>query len=291
MRNTRTATPARRAAAFAAVATGLAAVTALVLPAAQAAAPRAYGAEQLARVDRAVLATDVGGIAWHVDRATGTVAVTADSTVTDAGLARIRKAAGDGAGALRITRTPGTFTRLLGPGDAIYGSGYRCSVAFNVVKGGTYSFLTAGHCGNVVKTWYTNSAQSTLIGATTGSSFPGNDYAIVRYDNPAISHPGGYTAADAYVGEPVKRSGSTTGTKSGTVTGLNVTVRYSGGGTVRGMIQTNVCAEPGDSGGALYDGTKALGITSGGSGNCSVGGTTFYQPVPEALSKYGVSLL
>ncbi|MCY0932018.1 trypsin-like serine protease, partial [Streptomyces sp. H27-H1] len=53
---------------------------------------------------------------------------------------------------------------------------------------------------------------------------------------------------------------------------------------------TNVCAEPGDSGGALYDGTKALGITSGGSGNCSVGGTTFYQPVPEALTKYKVTL-
>ncbi|MFI9255442.1 trypsin-like serine protease [Streptomyces sp. NPDC053069] len=53
------------------------------------------------------------------------------------------------------------------------------------------------------------------------------------------------------------------------------------------MIQTTVCAEPGDSGGPLYDGTKALGITSGGSSDCTTGGTTFYQPVPEALSAYG----
>lgn len=293
MRITRTSSPTRtaRRAAFAAVAAGLLTVTALTLPTAEAAAPQSFGATRLAKLDQAVLGADVGGTAWHVDEASGRVVLTADSTVSAADIAKIRKAAGAEAGALRIERTPGTFTRLLGPGDAVYGGGYRCSAAFNVVSGGTYSFLTAGHCGNVVKTWYTNSAQTTLIGPTVGSSFPGNDYALVRYDNTSLSHPGGFTAADAYVGEPVKRSGSTTGTKSGTVTALNATVHYSGGGTVRGMIQTNVCAEPGDSGGALYDGTKALGITSGGSGNCTVGGTTFYQPVPEALAKYRVSLL
>jgi streptogrisin B len=100
----------------------------------------------------------------------------------------------------------------------------------------------------------------------------------------------GFTVANAFVGESVKRTGSTTGTHSGTVTALNVTVHYAGGGTVRGMIQTNVCAEPGDSGGPLYDGTKALGLTSGGSGNCRSGGTTFYQPVPEAANNYGVTV-
>ncbi|MET9437712.1 S1 family peptidase [Streptomyces sp. NPDC006551] len=274
-----------------AVAAALAATTAVALPAAHAApAPAPAGAAQLARADAAVLKADVGGTAWYVDRASGRVVVTADSTVSDAGIAKIRQTAGPDAGALTIERTPGVFKPLLGPGDAIYGSGYRCSLGFNVRSGSTYYFLTAGHCGNSVKTWYANSAQSTLIGATVGSSFPGNDYALVRYDNASLSHPGGFTAADAYVGEPVKRSGSTTGTRSGTVTGLNATVHYSGGGTVRGMIQTNVCAEPGDSGGALYDGTKALGLTSGGSGNCSTGGTTFYQPVPEALAKYKVSL-
>lgn len=269
----------------------LAAVTALALPGAQAApAPGPAGAAALARADAAVLKADVGGTAWYVDRAAGRLVVTADSTVSQAGLARIRSSAGADAAALRIERAPGVFKPLLGAGDAIYGGGYRCSLGFNVVSGGTYYFLTAGHCGNVANTWYTNSAQSTLIGATVGSSFPGNDYALVRYDNTGLTHPGGFTAADAYVGESVKRSGSTTGTRSGTVTGLDATVHYSGGGTVRGMIQTNVCAEPGDSGGALFDGTKALGITSGGSGNCSTGGTTFFQPVPEALAKYKVSL-
>ena len=56
------------------------------------------------------------------------------------------------------------------------------------------------------------------------------------------------------------------------------------------MIQTTVCAEPGDSGGPLYDGGKAIGLTSGGSGDCRSGGTTFFQPVTAALSAYGVSV-
>jgi streptogrisin D len=70
---------------------------------------------------------------------------------------------------------------------------------------------------------------------------------------------------------------------------LNATVRYSQG-TVYQMIRTNVCAESGDSGGALFAGSTAIGLTSGGSGNCSSGGTTFFQPVTEALSVYGVSV-
>ena len=37
-------------------------------------------------------------------------------------------------------------------------------------------------------------------------------------------------------------------------------------------------------------GGVALGLTSGGSGDCSSGGTTFFQPVAEALSAYGVSV-
>ncbi|MFB7866422.1 MULTISPECIES: S1 family peptidase [unclassified Streptomyces] len=274
-----------------AVAAAVTAATALGLPGAQAApTPGPASAAALARADAAVLKADVGGTAWYVDEAAGRVVVTADSTVSAAGLAKLARAAGADAGALRVERAPGVFKPLLAAGDAIYGNGYRCSLGFNVRSGSTYYFLTAGHCGNVVSTWYANSAQSTLIGPTTGSSFPGNDYALVRYDNASLAHPGGFTAADAYVGESVKRTGSTTGTRGGTVTGLDATVHYSGGGTVRGLIQTNVCAEPGDSGGALYDGTKALGITSGGSGNCSTGGTTFFQPVPEALAKYKVSL-
>ncbi|MBA8977606.1 S1 family peptidase [Streptomyces calvus] len=269
---------------------GVLAATALSVPGAGAAETTTYSASELSRVSDAVLKADVGGTAWYVDEATGRVVVTADSTVSRAELAKVERAAGADAGALRIERDAGVFTPLLSAGDAIYGSGYRCSLGFNVQSGGTYYFLTAGHCGDVAKQWYADSGQNTLIGPTVGSSFPGNDYALVRYDNQSLSHPGGYSVSEAYVGQSVTRTGSTTGTHHGTVTALNVTVHYSGGGTVRGMIQTDVCAEPGDSGGPLYDGSKALGLTSGGSGDCRRGGTTFYQPVKEAADRYNATV-
>lgn len=116
----------------------------------------------------------------------------------------------------------------------------------------------------------------------------------MRYTNTSVTKSGAVgsqdiaSAATPSVGTTVYRRGSTTGTHSGRVTALNATVNYGGGDIVYGMIQTTVCAEPGDSGGPLYGGTVAYGLTSGGSGNCTSGGTTFFQPVTEALSAYGV---
>jgi streptogrisin B len=286
----RTARPARRTVPLLAVAISLMATVALLLPPAVNAASRQAGADRLSAASHAVKRSGVRGVAWYVDRAAGRVVVTADGTVSPAEVARIKRSAGAHSAALRFEHTAGVFRPLLSGGDAIYGTRHRCSLGFNVVRGGTYYFLTAGHCGKLSKTWYANARRTTRIGPTVDSRFPKNDYALVRYANTSLSHPGGFTAANAFVGEQVTRRGSTTGSRSGRVTALNVTVRYQGGGLVHGMIQTNVCAEPGDSGGPLYDGTRALGITSGGSGNCTTGGTTFYQPVPEAANTYGVTV-
>ncbi len=77
---------------------------------------------------------------------------------------------------------------------------------------------------------------------------------------------------------------------TGTVTGLDATVNYGNGDIVNGLIQTDVCAEPGDSGGSLFDGDAAIGLTSGGSGDCTSGGETFFQPVTEALSTFGAQI-
>ena len=280
-----------QAARLGAAVVGLVAALALVVPAAAPAATKAQaGKARLSAASAAVERSGVRGVAWYVDAAAGRVVVTADSSVTPGDVAAIERAAGTAASALRVERTTGVFRPLLGAGDAIYGSRYRCSLGFNVVSGSTYYFLTAGHCGKPEKRWWTSASRSTLIGATLGYSYPGDDYALVRYDNTSLSHTGGFTVADAFVGESVTRDGATTGVHTGRVTALNVSVRYQGGGTVRGMIQTTVCAEPGDSGGALYDGSKALGLTSGGSGDCRTGGTTFFQPVREAANAYGVSI-
>ncbi|MEU6868658.1 S1 family peptidase [Streptomyces sp. NPDC046876] len=278
-----------------AVAAGLAAVAGLAAPTA-ASADSGFSAATLAAAGASVERADVAGTAWYTDPASGTLVVAADSTVTAADLAKIRKEAGAGAAALRIERIPGKLSKLISGGDAIYTSGWRCSLGFNVRSGTTYYVLTAGHCTDGAGTWWTNSSHTTTIGATVGSSFPNNDYGLVRYDNTSLAHPGTVgsqditSAANATVGMSVTRRGSTTGTHSGSVTGLNATVNYGNGDIVYGMIRTNVCAEPGDSGGPLYSGSQAIGLTSGGSGNCTSGGTTFFQPVTEALSAYGVSV-
>jgi streptogrisin B len=158
-----------------------------------------------------------------------------------------------------------------------------------------------GHCTDGAGNRYTNSSRSTVIGPTAGSSFPGNDYGIVRYSNTSLSHPGTVLshpgtvggqditgAANATVGMPVTRRGSTTGTHSGTVTGLDATVDY-GGDIVYGFIRTDICAGRA-SATARCTPAQAIGLTSGGSGDCASGGTAFFQPVTEALSAYGVSV-
>ncbi|MEV7545788.1 S1 family peptidase [Streptomyces sp. NPDC089915] len=281
-----------------AVATGLAAVAAIAAPTAASADPAdtGFSAARLAAAGASVLRADVAGTAWHTDPATGTLVVTADSTVTPAALARIRREAGPDAAALRIERTPGKITKLLSGGDAIYANSWRCSLGFNVRNGSNYYVLTAGHCTKGAGTWWTSTSHTTTIGTTAGSSFPTNDYGLIKYASNTPVPPGTVgsqditSAVDATNGMSVTRRGSTTGIHGGTVTGLNATVNYGNGDVVYGMIKTNVCAEPGDSGGPLYSGSRAVGLTSGGSGNCTSGGTTFFQPVTEALSAYGVSV-
>ncbi|MEU4656574.1 S1 family peptidase [Streptomyces sp. NPDC023723] len=282
-----------------AVSTGLVAAAAIAVPSATAAdTPTTFSSAELKSASASVLKADVPGTAWAVDSKTGQVLVTIDETVSQAEIAKIKQQAGDNAGALTIKRTNGTFNKLIQGGDAIYASSWRCSLGFNVQSSsGVQYFLTAGHCTDGAGTWWSNSAHTTTLGTTAGSSFPTNDYGIVRYTNTSVAKPGTANGVDITsagtpsVGATVIRDGSTSGTHSGRVTALNATVNYGSGDIVYGLIQTTVCAEPGDSGGSLYgsNGT-AYGLTSGGSGDCTSGGTTFFQPVTEALSAYGVSV-
>nr|WP_203679066.1 S1 family peptidase [Streptomyces microflavus] len=284
-----------RRARLVAVASGLVAGLALTAPSAVAAPePQVKAtASQLADASAAMLGVDVAGTAWYTEASTGKIVVTVDSTVSKAELAKVKGALANSKAELTVKRTTGKFTPLIAGGEAITTGGSRCSLGFNVSVGGVAHALTAGHCTNISASW--------SIGTRTGTSFPNNDYGIIRHSNPAAAdgrvylYNGSYqditTAGNAFVGQAVRRSGSTTGLRSGTVTGLNATVNYGSSGIVYGMIQTNVCAEPGDSGGSLFAGSTALGLTSGGSGNCRTGGTTFYQPVTEALSAYGATVL
>ncbi|MEU6659174.1 S1 family peptidase [Streptomyces sp. NPDC046821] len=249
---------------------------------------------------RATLKRDatIPGTSWTVDPATNKVVVTADRTVGAAAWNKLGKVV-DGLGSkAQLQRIKGEFKPLIAGGDAITGSGGRCSLGFNVVKDGQPYFITAGHCTEAISTWSDSSGQQ--IGTNAQSSFPDNDFGLVKYtaDVPHPSEVDLYNgsaqqitkAGDATVGMKVQRSGSTTHVHDGTVTGLDATVNYGNGDIVNGLIQTDVCAEPGDSGGSLFSGDTAIGLTSGGSGDCTSGGETFFQPVTEALSTFGAQI-
>lgn len=244
----------------------------------------------------------IPGTSWAVDPRTNKILVTADSTVTGDKWNRLESTVRSlGSGMATIKRSTGAFRTFASGGDAIFSGGARCSLGFNVTAGdGTPAFLTAGHCGVAAEQW--SDAQGGQPIATVDQAvFPGEgDFALVGYDDPATVAPsevdlGDQTlpisrAAEATVGQEVFRMGSTTGLADGQVLGLNATVNYPEG-TVTGLIQTNVCAEPGDSGGSMFtrDGL-AVGLTSGGSGDCASGGETFFQPVTTALEAVGATL-
>ncbi|MDX3073877.1 S1 family peptidase [Streptomyces sp. MI02-7b] len=256
-----------------------------------------------AGLDRAARAKAApsGVTGWRVDPRANRVVVDVRAgaervAATEAFVARARRAAPYAvvtsvrpAGRAPVTLAAGTVG-----GDPYYSHNIRCSIGFSVHGG----FVTAGHCaqlGAAVSGW-----DGSSIGAFRGGTFPGNDYGWVDVGSGWWTVPValGWGAvpdalvrgsAEAPVGASVCRSGSTTHWPRGTVLARNETVNCSQG-SVFGLTRTNVCAEPGDSGGSFISGDQAQGVTSGGWGNCSSGGETWFQPVNPILSRYGLTL-
>ncbi|MDT0529235.1 ricin-type beta-trefoil lectin domain protein [Micromonospora sp. DSM 115977] len=248
-------------------------------------------------LDRRTAAADPRDVhGWHVDVARNSVVVTVRPGAADKAIA-YAKASGVPADAIRVvtaTDAPRPLYDIRGGDQYVINGNTLCSVGFAVVGG----FVTAGHCGGVGSPTlgFNNVSQGTFA----GSSFPGNDYGWVRTNGSWTPQPwvnnyaGGNVAVagsqDAAIGSSVCRSGRTTGWRCGTILGRNETVNYPQG-AVSGLTRSNACAEGGDSGGAWISGNQAQGVTSGGSGNCSTGGTTWFQPVNEILGVYGLSLV
>ncbi|MGI5349665.1 S1 family peptidase [Streptomyces sp. CA-250714] len=235
---------------------------------------------------------------WYVDIARNDVVLEAHNTVAAYDLLTRAGVDRDAVTVRHTTTRPRTFADLRG-GDAYYMNGRgRCSIGFSVTRGSQGGFVTAGHCGTpgTTTTGYNQQAQ----GSFQGSTFPGRDHAWVATNANWTPRPlvNGYGNGDvtvagsteAPVGSSVCRSGSTTGWHCGTIQQRNTSVTYPQG-TVFGVARTTVCAEPGDSGGSFISGSQAQGMTSGGSGNCTSGGTTYFSPVNPALQEYGLTLV
>ncbi|MEU7904458.1 ricin-type beta-trefoil lectin domain protein [Actinoplanes sp. NPDC049118] len=286
---------------------GAARLTVAVTDANSAAAVRAEGADvkivargaaDLAaarlRLDRnAAEASGTAVRGWYVDVAANRLVVMARPGGT---AAAHRFARDSGAGTVSVVTAPEAprpMYDIRGGDQYVINGNTLCSVGFAVAGG----FVSAGHCGGVNSPTlgYNNVSQGTFA----GSSFPGNDYSWIRTNGNWTPQPwvnnysGGNVVVagsqDAAVGSSVCRSGRTTGWRCGTILGRNETIVYSQG-AVSGLSRSNACAEPGDSGGSWISGNQAQGVTSGGTGNCTSGGTMWFQPVNEILGVYGLSL-
>jgi streptogrisin C len=246
-----------------------------------------------AKLDRRGKAAPDAVRSWYVDPASNSVVITA---APGASAAALKFARDSGAGTVTVktaAERPQTMYDTRGGDQYVINGNTLCSVGFSVAGG----FVTAGHCGGTGSPTlgYNNVAQGTFA----GSSFPGNDYAWVRTNGNWVSQPwvnnysGGNVlvagSQEAAIGSSICRSGRTTGWRCGTLLGKNETINYAQG-SVSGLSRSNACAQGGDSGGSWVSGNQAQGVTSGGTGNCTTGGTMWFQPVNEILGVYGLSL-
>ncbi|MFC4560495.1 S1 family peptidase [Nocardiopsis mangrovi] len=252
--------------------------------------------EMVATLNAEGATQDQGIAGWYPDTMGDSVVVralegeadAAEAWATEAGLSP------DAVEVEEVAEAPRLYADIIGGDPYFIDSSGRCSVGFATTTG----FVTAGHCGETGTPVGTEDGSGT--GTVTGSVFPGSDMGVVEADSNwtptgvVNDYEGGTIAVagseEAPEGSAICRSGSTTGMHCGTVGAANQSVTYPEG-TVNGLTETDVCAEPGDSGGSWISGDQAQGVTSGGSGDCTSGGVTFFQPVNPILEEFGVELV
>ncbi|MER0242691.1 S1 family peptidase [Streptomyces sp. HSW2009] len=187
-------------------------------------------------------------------------------------------------------------------GSTIYSSnGKSCMVGFNADKGHDPYGIVPGYCVQAVGTqWFADRERTIPIGTTVVAGYPHSGYGLIHYTNPDVSFPGqvrlgnGQTidlagAKNPVVGEQICQVGRVLGWTCGTVQQVNVSVAFPDG-MVNGLFTSSACADPSNVGGAVVAGDKALGFIVGETGDCRVGGRTFYQPVIPVLAAHGLVL-
>lgn len=255
---------------------------------------------------------------WGVDVKTNSVVVTiqADNPQALAAARAFIKKSGADASAIRIDQSaqepPKLFYDVRG-GDQYTNTTDQpiCSIGFSVNGG----YITAGHCSGGTMGDAVNGYNGVPQGAFAGSVYPGEDRAWVSVngswtpepcvgpasnsdrncnDSPNVKVFGSQETA---IGNTVCRYGRTTnGPHCGVIQAKNQTVNFQkleGGccDTVSNLTKTDACAEPGDSGGPFVWNNQGQGTLTGGTGDCTTSGTTYFYPINRSLNGFSLTLL
>lgn len=160
-----------------------------------------------------------------------------------------------------------------------------CSTGFNGELDGKPVVITAAHCagGNDNPVAFPGGEK---FGTMTGVAKDRIDTALIAVDDAHADRfrtnlvgTGADTTqaitgtADPVVGQKACKSGSTTGFSCGTISDVAGTIDVAGTRTIANAFTVDLCALPGDSGGVVFSGDKALGVSSASNvadaGNCA----------------------
>lgn len=268
-----------------------------------------------AALDKAAARDVPAGVrSWGVDPASDTVVVQLRGDTAEADQAFLRKAASYGP-AVAVKSENGTAVTTAGtvyPGSRMdYGNHY-CSVGFGARdSSGKQVLVTAGHCVEDLPDLYYDGSHFAK-GTRTRFHHGQNsiDMGLASVDSGTTIAPkigtwgnGGDVAVQgsrrAAAGSDVCKSGATSHWTCGSIRSYNYSVTYSDPGQPNTLVTnlglSTACVLGGDSGGAWVSGNQGQGLTSGASNSNKCNGvygqgTSYFQPLDDALSYYGLSL-
>ncbi len=240
-------------------------------------------------------------------------------TVTNAkGEKAAKKAAAKFGEAVTIQRgEANTMQKNVKGGDKMMLGGGYCSAGFPANDGSKNYMVWAGHCLDGIDR--VTDEGGSLVGTAADTKFKSYSGRI-SYDMGIVALADGVTldgtinqynargahldatkgAWKAPIGTDTCKSGATSGITCGQVTGYGASVTYSDHqGRVQARVENlgtaSICTASGDSGGAYVSGGYAVGMTSGGPSNQQCGfnggyvdGTSYFQPVTDALETYNL---
>ncbi|MFF9312528.1 S1 family peptidase [Streptomyces sp. NPDC014748] len=268
---------------------------------------------------QALRAAPDGVASWSVDLPSDTVTVHVTPGRTSAAAKSFLKTAAAQGSAVRVVNDG----QRLSPQTTVYpGSSmswtnsqgsWVCSVGYGAHdSSGRQYLVSAGHCvADLTDLYYNNAHFAKGVHSRYALGRRSVDMGVAQVDSDdSVATQVGTWGNGANIavkgskrapsGSSLCKSGQTTGWTCGAVKSYNVSVTYvdEHGGpdtVVTGLASSSVCTEGGDSGGAYISGNQAQGMTSGGptGQQCSganSSGSSYFQPLDDALSYYGLTL-